>query len=90
MKILEELWHDNITFFQRKTSETDQTLRLKKLISDDREKLTQMLSPEAKEVFEKLMDNEGELSSLTECDTFVFGFRLGARIMLETMEETLI
>ena len=88
MKILKELWHDNITFCQRKMPETDEVLRLKRLILDENEKLTKMLSPEAKELFEKLMDNQGELSSLTECDIFIFGFRLGARIMLESMDET--
>ena len=46
-----------------------------------------MLSPEAKELFEKLMDNEGELSSLIECDTFTYGFRLSAKIMLEATDE---
>ena len=83
MKILEQLWHDEIPFFQRRLPETKETLRLKKQISEDREKLAQMLSPEAMELFEKMMDKEGELSSLTECDTFTYGFRLGAKIMLE-------
>lgn len=90
MKILEELWNDKIAFCQRKTPETDEAIRLKKQILEDSEKLTKMLSPEAKELFDKLRDNEGELSSLTECDTFLFGFRLGARIMLEAMDETSI
>lgn len=83
MKILEQLWHDKIPFYQRKSLETAEAVRLKKQILEDKEKLTQMLSSEAKELFEKLMDNEGELSSLTVCDTFTYGFRLGAKIMLE-------
>lgn len=88
MKILEQLWYDKISFFQRKPPETDEIMRLKKLILEDREKLTKMLTPEAAELFEKLMDNEGELSSLIECDTFTYGFRLGAKIMLEATDET--
>ena len=32
MKILEQLWYDKITFSQRKLPETDEALRLKKLI----------------------------------------------------------
>ena len=83
MKILEQLWHDEIPFYQRRSLETEEALRLKKQISEDREKLARMLTPEATELFEKLMDTEGELSSLTECDTFTYGFRLGAKIMLE-------
>lgn len=83
MKILEQLWHDEIPFYQSKPLETEEALRLKKQILEDREKLAKMLSPEAMELFEKLMDSEGELSSLTECDTFTYGFRLGAKIILE-------
>ena len=83
MTILEQLWNDKIPFYQRKSLETDKALRLKKQILEYREKLIQLLTPEAKELFEKLMDNEGELSSLSECDTFTYGFRLGAKIMLE-------
>ena len=88
MKTLKQLWYDEIPFFQRKPLETAETLRLRKQILEDREKLTKMLTPEAMALYEKLMDNEGELSSLIECDTFTYGFRLGARIMLEATEET--
>lgn len=88
MKILEDLWYNKITFWQRKIPQNDEIIRLKKLISDDNEKLTRMLSPEANELLEKMMDDQGELSSLLECDTFIYGFRLGARIMLEIINET--
>ena len=88
MNILNDLWHNRIAFFQRTIPQTDEIIRLKKLISEDNEKLTKMLSPEANELLEKMMDDQGELSSLLECDTFIYGFRLGARIMLETMNET--
>ena len=87
MKILEALWYEKISFLQRKLPETDEVMRLKKEISEDSAKLNSMLSPEAKEQFEKLMDHQGELSSLIECDTFTYGFRLGAKIMLEATDE---
>ena len=38
------------------------------------------------DVLEKLMDNQSELHSLSECEVFVRGFRLGARIMLEVLD----
>ena len=46
-----------------------------------------MLSEDAKAVFEKLRDCQDELSSVSECNSFVLGFRLGARFMLEVMED---
>lgn len=88
MKILEALWHDEVPFFQRRHPETAEILRLKKQILEEREKLAKMLTPEANELFEKLMDSEGELSSLIECDTFTYGFRIGAKIMLDATDET--
>ena len=88
MKILEALWHDKIPFYQRRPPETPEALRLKKQISAETDELTKMLSSEAVELFEKLMDHQGELSSLTECDTFTYGFRLGAKIILEATDET--
>ncbi|MBQ9612004.1 MAG: hypothetical protein IJV14_05375, partial [Lachnospiraceae bacterium] len=39
-----------------------------------------------KEVMEKLRDNQSELNDLNECEVFVCGFRLGARIMLEVLD----
>ena len=45
-----------------------------------------LLSEKAKEVLEKLRDNQSELNNLNECEVFVCGFRLGARIMLEVLD----
>ena len=35
---------------------------------------------------EKLRDNQSELNDLNECEVFVCGFQLGARIMLEVLD----
>ena len=35
---------------------------------------------------EKLRDNQSELNDLNECEVFVCGFLLGARIMLEVLD----
>ncbi len=50
------------------------------------EELAPLLSEKAKEVLEKLWDNQSELNDLGECEVFVCGFRLGARIMLEVLD----
>ena len=50
------------------------------------EELAPLLSEKAKEVLEKLRDNQSELNYLNECEVFVCGFRLGARIMLEVLD----
>ena len=50
------------------------------------EKLTSMLSPEAKELLEELLDCQGELASLSDCEIFIEGCRMGARLMQELTE----
>ena len=37
-------------------------------------------------MLEKLRDNQSELNDLNECEVFVCGFQLGARIMLEVLD----
>ena len=44
-----------------------------------------MLSPEAKERMEAITDLKHSLSILAEEDVFIYGFRLGARMMLDVM-----
>ena len=57
-----------------------------RLILQNEEELAPLLSEKAKEVLEKLRDNQSELNDLGECEVFVCGFRLGARIMLEVLD----
>lgn len=39
------------------------------------------------ELFQKYQDKEKDINQLNECEIFVRGFRLGARIMLEVMSD---
>lgn len=85
MKILEELWYGNVTPGERSV-EKGGRLCLGRLILQNEEELAPLLSEKAKEVLEKLRDNQSELNDLNECEVFVCGFRLGARIMLEVLD----
>lgn len=86
MKILEELWYGNVTPGERSVEKVDRLWNLGKLILQNEEELAPLLSEKAKEVLEKLWDNQSELNDLNECEVFVCGFRLGARIMLEVLD----
>ena len=61
---------------------------LGRLILQNEEELTPLLSEKAKEVLEKQRDNQSELNDLNECSEFVCGFRLGVRIMLEELDDS--
>lgn len=86
MKILDELWYGNITPNERYIPPKSQFAKQIDLIVRNEEKLTALLSDEAKEIFEKLQDCQSELSGINEREAFVSGFRLGAKIIIEVME----
>lgn len=86
MRILEELWYGNIAPSERSVEKGSPMWELGCLIVRNEEELAPLLSEKAKEVLEKLMDNQTELHSIRECEVFVRGFRLGARIMLEVLD----
>lgn len=86
MKILEELWYGNVTPGERSVEKADRLWNLGKLILQNEEELAPLLSEKAKEVLEKLRDNQSELNDLNECEVFACGFQLGARIMLEVLD----
>ncbi len=85
MKILEELWYGNVAPCERSVEKGSRLWRLGRLIQQNEEELAPLLSEKAKEVLEKLRDNQSELNDVNECAVFVCGFRLGARIMLEIL-----
>lgn len=86
MKILEELWYGNVTPGERSVEKGNHLWNLGKLILQNEEDLAALLSEKAKEVLEKLRDNRSDLNDLNECEVFVCGFRLGARIILEVLD----
>ena len=76
MKILEEFWYGNIQPNERDIIPNSRFAKLLKLVTKNEENLAPMLSEDAKAVFEKLRDCQDELSSVSECNSFVLGFRL--------------
>jgi len=86
-RILEELWYGNINpqdkQFNRGTK-FDEALRL---LSRNEEKLIAMLDEKEKDIFEKFKDNQDEIAKYNSADAFVAGFRLGARLVIESFSE---
>ena len=88
MKLLEELWNGNILPYEREAAPKSRLRHIGRLIVRNEEELDPLLSEKAKEVFEKLKENQAARTCLSECEVFVYGFRLGARIMLEVMDDS--
>ena len=57
-------------------------------IVEKEDELAALLSDEAREILDQMRDKQLDLSTLNERKAFISGFRLGARIMIEVMNET--
>lgn len=85
-KTLKDLWYGNISPNEERY--IDETVR-KKLIAQYfayDEKLKTILSQEERDMVEKREDVLSQISSYHESEAFVSGFRLGAKMMLEVLE----
>ena len=87
MRLLEEFGYGNIEPTEYDISSNKEYKKLVELIYRNEEKLKATMTDEQKELFEKYTDCVGENQAITDCLIFQNGFKLGARMMLEVMEE---
>ena len=86
MRILEEFWYGNIEPTAYDTSSKEYK-KLQELICRNEEKLRATMTDEQKELFSKYADCVREYQTITDYLLFQNGFKLGARMMIEVMEE---
>ena len=82
--ILEELWFGRIEPYDD-IRMTKEERHLIDLIAENRNRLEQTLTEQQKEQLEKYIDCSQELSDLSQKEVFMHGFRLGARIVMESI-----
>ena len=87
MDILEDLYYGNLFPHEKVSKLDDETKELLGLLNRNEEKLIATLSDEQKETFEKYKDCNREISEICEKDAFLNGFRLGARIIIESVNQ---
>ena len=85
MDILEDLYYGNLFPREKLSKLDDETKELLGLFNRNEEKLTATLSDEQKETFEKYKDCNREISEIRERQAFITGFKLGAKIVIESM-----
>jgi len=49
--------------------------------------LTDTFTEKQKELFEDYMTAQREVNVLTDCETFIYAFRLGAKIMIDVLTD---
>ena len=61
--------------------------KLKAFADKNEDLLTETLSDEQKELLEKLTECITDISSISERDMFIAGFRLGMKLMIDVMKD---
>lgn len=87
MKLLEEFWYGNIEPTDYDSSACNEYKEALRLITKNEEKLLATMTDEQKELFSRYTDVVREYQTMAECLLFQNSFKLGARMMLEVMEE---
>ena len=87
MRILEEFWYGNIEPTDYDPSTCKEYKEVLRLITKNEEKLQASMTDGQKELFSRYTDAVREYQTMAECLLFQNSFRLGARMMLQVMEE---
>lgn len=85
MNILEELYYGNIFPNEKCAKLNSEVTEQLKLLNRNEEKLTETFSEEQKITFEKYKDCNREIYEICERQSFITGFKLGAKIVIESM-----
>jgi hypothetical protein len=86
MQILEEFWYGNINPAERPFLRQRRFDKAFRMLTKNEEKLLESLNEQEKELLEKYKACYDEMIQTTECQTFIKGFKLGARFVMACFE----
>ena len=87
MKIIEDLYYGRISPYEMNISATPEYQKLEALADRNEDLLRESLSDEQRELLEKLIETVTDISSISERDMFIAGFRLGMKLMMDVMKD---
>lgn len=87
MQILEDLYVGDVRPNERFVKRNSQYAKALDEVVKVGDALTAMLNEEQKKLFEDFMDAQREVNVLTDCETFCYAFKLGAKIMLDVLTD---
>ncbi len=85
--MIKELWYGNIVPQEDGIFNKPELRELLDYVARHRGELEETLTDKQKELLDKMMDNRNEYDSLAEAAVFAYGFKLGAKIMLEALTD---
>ena len=86
-KTLEDLYFGNISPNERQMAPDSELKKAVDRVARYENQLTERLGEEEQTILTKLIRSQHEINSITALENFIQGFRLGARIMAECMDE---
>ena len=87
MKIIEDLYYGRISPYEMSISATPECQKLKALADRNEGLLRDSRSHEQKELLDKLIETVTDISSISERDMFINGFRLSMKLMMDVMKD---
>ena len=84
---LEDLYYGNITPGQHQIAPNSELKRATDRVARFESQLTERLDEDGQMVLAKLMESKDEVESITALENFILGFRLGVRLMAESMDD---
>ena len=85
--ILEKLWYSELDISEINTKESTNVLELQELIEYNKNRLSKKLNAYGKDIFDAYNDCTNEMHDIIERKEFIRGFKLGCRIMVETLTD---
>ena len=83
----EDLYFGRIAPYEMSISATPEYQKLKALADRNEDLLRESLSDKQKELLDKLIETVTDISSISERDMFINGFRLGVKLMIDIMKD---
>ena len=84
---LEDLYYGNITPGKQQIVPDSELKRAVDRVTRFENQLTELLDEDGHTILAKLTESRDEIESITARENFILGFRLGARLMAECMDE---
>ena len=84
---LEDLYYGNITPGKQQITPDSELRQASDRVTRFESQLTELLDEAGQTILAKLIKSRDEIESIIARETFIWGFRLGVRIMAECMDE---
>ena len=86
-KTLEDLYYGNIIPNEQQMIPDSELKRAVDRVAKYEKQLMERLKEAEQEILTKLIRSQHEIDSITALENFIFGFRLGVRLMAECMDD---